>query len=154
MKIHSKIIIALLSPFFVLGFSACTNDGKKEMSDSASELGKDIKNEADRIGDSTAAALDKAGEQLRLERDELSAKLNKAVEKIDLEIEETDAKMGKFAKEEKARWKVRRAKLEEQRVKLKQNLTELQQDTKREWNEFKARVNKAIEEIDKDLQGK
>jgi hypothetical protein len=61
MKIHSKIIIALLSPFFVLGFSACTNDGKKEMSDSASELGKDIKNEADRIGDSTAAALDKAG---------------------------------------------------------------------------------------------
>jgi|GEM_PF-1697536 len=153
MKIKSLFSIPLLSVMLLAALSSCTNEGRKEMGGSANEMGKDMKDEANRVGEKAGDAVDQAGEQLKLERDELSANISTAVNKIDMEIKEMDAKADRLATAEKARWKVRRAKLEAQRVALKQNMEEAQQNTKEGWNAFKARVRKAIEDVDNDLKG-
>lgn len=153
MNIKSIFSIPILSAMLLASLSSCTNEGKKDMGNSATELGKDMKDEANRVGEKTSDAVDQAAEQMKIERNELSANINAAVDKIDLEIKAMDAKADRLAKNEKAKWKVRREKLEAQRMALKQDLDDAKQDTKEGWNEFKARANKAIEDVNEDLKG-
>lgn len=145
--VFSTALLAL-----VLYAPSCTQEGRKEIGNSADQMGQSITKEADRTGDKMSDAVDDAAAKLARERQELSAQIQESLDKIQAEISEMDTKMQTATAAEKAKWKVRRAKLEHNADGLKKDLNEMAQDTKREWGEFKENIADAIAEIEKDLK--
>ena len=96
--------------------------------------------------------MEKMGDAIKKESEELKMEIKKTQDKIDARLEELDAQMEEASDEAKADIEQRMAKLKTQREKLDQQLENFGDRVENDWDGFKSAVNDAINEIQVELE--
>lgn len=143
-----KNILSLPAYLILLLAVFCTYACSQSAQEKANQAQKDLNEAKQELKED----LNDAAAQMRREQIELREDLQHRKADIDRKIEEMDQKMEKASKQAKADWAIRKAKLQADKQRLDGYIARTGEDIKDGWNEFRADVNEAIQEIQADLK--
>ena len=152
-KMKRKIIV-FLSILAISSFvmSSCSRNEKKDIAESTQDAQDTVEKKADNVASDMKDGLKETSNDIKQERMAMSAKIEEKRQNIKEDIDKMDAKMEKATANEKARWKVRKAKMQSKVDDLDDSIDELKSDTKRNWKEFKSDLNRKIDNIQEDIK--
>ena len=92
--------------------TSCSRNEKKEIAESTQDVQDKVEKSADNVASDVKKSVNETSDDIKQERMDMSAKIEEKRRDINDYMDKMDAKMEKATANEKARWKVRKAKMQ------------------------------------------
>jgi len=148
MKKKILIFVIALGSFLL---TTCSHNEKKDVAEKIQDAQDEVTENTDKVASDVKGDFNQVSDDIKQERLEMSAKIEEIRKKISEDIHKMDAKMSNATAEEKARWKVRKAKMQVKVNDLGNSIDELKSNTNRNWKKFKTDLNKKVDHVQDDL---
>jgi TolA-binding protein len=150
MKMSVTFFKSLVGVLFVAGILlSCNENREKTRTEEALEqTGDAIREDAKDLADKIEAKTDSTGEEWENNKDQFVARMQQRSRELDSEIDELQQKIERQGKKADQKLKNQLAELEDKRDQLDVKMDQLRQSTGNAWQDMKAGIRRAADELD------